>query len=41
MENRGIEPRLEGYTDDDAYKWVIQSMKVFTCSGKVWCCPRP
>lgn len=27
MENRGIEPRLEGYTDDDAYKWVIQSIE--------------
>ena len=23
MANRGIEPRLEGYTDDDAYKWVF------------------
>ena len=27
MENRGIEPRLEGYTDDDAYNWVIQSIE--------------
>ena len=27
MENRGIEPRLEGYTDDDASKWVIQSIE--------------
>jgi sugar phosphate isomerase/epimerase len=27
MANRGIEPRLEGYTDDDAYKWVIQSIE--------------
>jgi sugar phosphate isomerase/epimerase len=27
MANRGIEPRLEGYTDDDTYKWVIQSIE--------------
>ena len=25
MENRGIEPRLEGYTDEEAFKWVIDS----------------
>ncbi len=25
MANRGIEPRLEGYTDDDGFKWVIDS----------------
>jgi sugar phosphate isomerase/epimerase len=23
MANRGVEPRLEGYTDDDAFGWVI------------------
>lgn len=27
MQNRGIEPALEGYTDDDAYPWVIESLK--------------
>src|SRR3954451_15185550 len=26
MKNRGIEPRLEGYTDDDGFKWVIDSI---------------
>ena len=25
MERRGIEPPLEGYTDEDAYKWVIDA----------------
>lgn len=25
MKNRGIEPRLDGYTDDDGFKWVIDS----------------
>ncbi len=27
MEARGVEPRLEGYTDDDAFKWVIDSIE--------------
>ena len=27
MKNRGIEPRLEGYTDDDGFKWVIDSLE--------------
>ena len=27
MANRGIEPRLEGYTDDDGYQWVIDSFQ--------------
>jgi sugar phosphate isomerase/epimerase len=27
MENRGIEPRLEGYTDDDGFGWVIDSLE--------------
>jgi L-ribulose-5-phosphate 3-epimerase len=27
MANRGIEPRLEGYTDDDGFKWVIESLE--------------
>lgn len=27
MANRGIEPRLEGYTDDDGFRWVIDSME--------------
>ena len=27
MANRGIEPRLEGYTDDDGFKWVIDSLQ--------------
>ncbi len=26
MANRGIEPNLEGYTDDDGFKWVIDSL---------------
>ncbi|MCK4880136.1 MAG: sugar phosphate isomerase/epimerase [Bacteroidales bacterium] len=26
MENRGIEPVLEGYTEDDGFKWVIDSI---------------
>jgi len=25
MKNRGLEPRLPGYTDDDGFKWVIDS----------------
>jgi L-ribulose-5-phosphate 3-epimerase len=27
MANRGIEPRLDGYTDDDGFKWVIDSLE--------------
>lgn len=27
MANRGIEPRLEGYTDDDGFDWVIGSLE--------------
>jgi L-ribulose-5-phosphate 3-epimerase len=27
MNNRGIEPRLPGYTDDDAFGWVIDSFE--------------
>lgn len=27
MANRGIEPRLEGYTDEDGYGWVIDSLE--------------
>jgi L-ribulose-5-phosphate 3-epimerase len=27
MANRGIEPRLTGYTDDDGFKWVIDSFE--------------
>jgi len=27
MKNRGIEPRLPGYTDDDGFKWVIDSFE--------------
>jgi sugar phosphate isomerase/epimerase len=26
MENRGIEPPLDGYTDDDGFEWVIDSI---------------
>ncbi len=26
MANRGIEPQLEGYTDEDAFKWVADSL---------------
>lgn len=27
MKNRGIEPTLDGYTDDDGFKWVIDSFE--------------
>ncbi len=27
MENRGIEPRIEGYTDEDGFGWVIDSLE--------------
>jgi sugar phosphate isomerase/epimerase len=27
MANRGIEPRLPGYTDDDGFGWVIESLE--------------
>jgi sugar phosphate isomerase/epimerase len=27
MANRGIEPRLPGYSDDDGFKWVIDSIE--------------
>jgi L-ribulose-5-phosphate 3-epimerase len=27
MSNRGIEPRLEGYTDEDGFGWVIDSLE--------------
>jgi sugar phosphate isomerase/epimerase len=27
MKNRGIEPPLKGYTDEDAFPWVIDSLK--------------
>jgi L-ribulose-5-phosphate 3-epimerase len=27
MKNRGIEPRLEGYTDDQGFDWVISSIE--------------
>jgi len=27
MENRGIEPPIKGYTEDDAYPWVIESLE--------------
>jgi L-ribulose-5-phosphate 3-epimerase len=27
MANRGIEPRLEGYSDDDGFGWVIDSLE--------------
>ncbi|PID91761.1 MAG: xylose isomerase [Bacteroidetes bacterium] len=27
MENRGIEPTIEGYTDEDGFKWVIDAME--------------
>ena len=27
MANRGIEPRLDGYTDDDGFEWVIDSLE--------------
>lgn len=27
MANRGIEPRLPGYTDDEGYQWVVESLE--------------
>ena len=27
MKNRGVEPPLDGYTDEDAYPWVIDALK--------------
>ena len=27
MANRGVEPRIEGYTDDDAFKWCIDCIE--------------
>lgn len=27
MENKGLEPRLEGYSDEDGFKWVIDSLE--------------
>ena len=27
MADQGIEPRLEGYTDEDGFKWVIDSLE--------------
>ena len=27
MKNKGIEPRLEGYTDEEGFKWVIDSFQ--------------
>jgi len=27
MKNKGIEPRLEGYSDDEGFKWVIDSFE--------------
>jgi sugar phosphate isomerase/epimerase len=27
MANKGIEPRLEGYSDDDGFEWVIDSLE--------------
>ena len=27
MENKGIEPRLEGYSDDEGFAWVIDSFE--------------
>jgi sugar phosphate isomerase/epimerase len=27
MKNKGIEPRLEGYTDDQGFEWVIDSFE--------------
>ena len=27
MANRGIEPPIEGYTDEDGFKWVIESLE--------------
>ncbi len=36
MENKGIEPRIEGYTDEDGFGWVIDSLE--KCMGKAQEC---
>ncbi len=36
MENKGIEPRLPGYTDEDGFKWVIDSIE--KCVDKAATC---
>lgn len=36
MQNRGIEPRLEGYTDEDGFGWVIDSLE--KCLPKAEAC---
>lgn len=36
MKDRGIEPRLDGFTDDDGFKWVIDS--VAQCVDKAGQC---
>ncbi|MHC4597284.1 MAG: hypothetical protein ACYS19_20355 [Planctomycetota bacterium] len=34
MEKRGIEPPLPGYTDEDGFKWVIDSIE--KCLPAAW-----
>ena len=37
MANKGIEPTLEGYTDEEGFKWVIDSIEqCISHSRKVW-----
>lgn len=36
MKNQGIEPRLEGYTDEDGFGWVIESLE--KCIAKAQQC---
>jgi sugar phosphate isomerase/epimerase len=36
MKNRGIEPRLPGYTDDDGFKWVIDSFEMLLGLENHW-----
>ena len=34
MKNRGVEPPLKGYTDEDAYPWVIDSIEKCLATAK-------
>ncbi len=36
MKNRGIEPRLEGYTDEDGFGWVIESIEKLLPKAAEW-----
>ena len=42
MANRGIEPAIEGYTDEDGFEWVIDSIeRCIPQAENLWCRARP